>query len=142
MILLLIGNDEVIKQKVNELKSLYSFNIHDKPLKNFDYYKKEYLKAIKNNENVIFTKHHIMSGDFDAINLDDYQTMFRTEEDKLKEYITVIYFRESMNQNSYALDYISRRLSRLNWLITKKDKSMGDILNNINLFNKIRIKNL
>ena len=54
----------------------------------------------------------------------------------------VVYLKDGLNQNSYELEYIYSRISKLNWLIIKNNVSVADILNNINSFNETRIKNI
>lgn len=83
-----------------------------------------------------------MPSDYLSINRDTLPEDFRAKESELKNDIVVVYLKEDLNQNSYEIEYIYSRISKLNWLIAKKNVSVSDILNNINSFNETRIKNI
>lgn len=140
MILLLIGQEESIKKLAEDISKASSF-IVSKNIQ-LNNYEEKYLEAIKSGQDIIFIKHHIMPNDYLSISRDNLLEDFRTKESELKNNIVVIYLKEGLNQNSYEIEYIYSRISRLNWLIIKNSVSVADILNNINSFDETRIKNI
>ena len=140
MILLLIGQEESIKKLAEDISKASSFIVHKNIQLNN--YEEKYLEAIKSGQDIIFIRHHIMPSDYLSINRDNLPEDFRIKESELKNDIVVVYLKEDLNQNSYEIEYIYSRISKLNWLITKGDVSAVDVLNNINDFNKVRIKNI
>lgn len=140
MILLLIGQEKSIKNLADDISKASSFIVYKNTQPNN--YEEQYLEAIKSGQDIIFIRHHIMPSDYLSISRDTLPEDFRTKESELKKDITVIYLKEGLNQNSYEIDYIYSRISKLNWLIIKNNFSIPDILNNINNFNETRIKNI
>ena len=140
MILLLIGQEESIKKLAEDISKASSFIVHKNIQLNN--YEEKYLEAIKSGQDIIFIRHHIMPSDYLSINRDNLLEDFRTKESELKNDNDVVYLKEGLNQNSYEIEYIYSRISRLNWLIIKNNVSIPDILNNINNFNETRIKNI
>lgn len=140
MILLLIGQEESIKKLAEDISKASSFIVSKNTQLNN--YEEKYLEAIKSGQDIIFIRHHIMPSDYLSISRDTLPEDFRTKESELKKDITVIYLKDNLDQNTYEIDFICSRISKLNWLITKGDVSAVDVLNNINDFNKVRIKNI
>lgn len=140
MILLLLGQEESIKKLAEDISKASSFTVHKNTQPNN--YEEKYLEAIKSGQDIIFIRHHIMPSDYLSINRDNLPEDFRVKESELKNDIVVVYLKEGLNQNSYEIEYIYSRISRLNWLIIKNNVSIPDILNNINNFNETRIKNI
>ena len=140
MILLLIGLEESIKKLAEDISKASSFIVHKNIQLNN--YEEKYLEAIKSGQDIIFIRHHIMPNGYLSIGRDNLLEDFRTKESELKNDIVVVYLKEGLNQNSYELEYIYSRISKLNWLIIKNNVSVADILNNINSFNETRIKNI
>lgn len=140
MILLLIGQEESIKKLAEDISKASSFIVSKNTQLNN--YEEKYLEAIKSGQDIIFIRHHIMPSDYLSIGRYTLPEDFRTKESELKNNIVVVYLKEGLNQNSYEIEYIYSRISRLNWLIIKNNVSIPDILNNINNFNETRIKNI
>lgn len=140
MILLLIGQEKSIKNLADDISKASSFIVSKKTQLNN--YEEEYLEAIKSGQDIVFIRHHIMPSDYLSISRDNLPEDFRVKESELKNDIVVVYLKEDLNQNSYEIEYIYSRISKLNWLIAKNNVSVADILNNINSFNETRIKNI
>ena len=140
MILLLIGQEKSIKNLADDISKASSFIVSKNTQLNN--YETKYLEAIKSGQDIIFIRHHIMPSDYLSINRDNLPEDFRIKESELKNDIVVVYLKEDLNQNSYEIEYIYSRISKLNWLIAKNNVSVADILNNINSFNETRIKNI
>lgn len=140
MILLLIGQEKSIKNLANDISKASSFIVSKNTQLNN--YEEEYLEAIKSGQDIIFIRHHIMPNNYLSISRDNLPEDFRTKESELKKDMTVVYLKDNLDQNTYEIDFICSRISKLNWLITKGDVSAVDVLNNINDFNKDRIKNI
>lgn len=141
MILLLIGNDELIKEKAEAIKKSSSFILHDSSVK-FNNYREEYEKYINNGSNIIFIKHHLSLRIDESIDKNEIYPGWRDRESEMSENIVVLYFKDSIPPN-YDLEFISLRLSRLNWLILNKNTEIKDILDNLNGFSKeLRIKKI
>lgn len=140
MILLLIGQEESIKKLAEDISKASSFIVSKNTQLNN--YEEEYLEAIKSGQDIIFIRHHIMPNNYLSISRDNLPEDFRTKESELKKDITVVCLKNNLDQSTYEIDFICYKLSKLNWLITKGDVSAVDVLNNINNFNKVRIKNI
>lgn len=140
MILLLIGQEKSIKNLADDISKASSFTVYKNTQPNN--YEEKYLEAIKSGQDIIFIRHHIMPSDYLSINRDNLSEDFRVKEPGLKKDITVVYLKDNLDQNTYEIGFICSRISKLNWLITKGDVSAVDVLNNINDFNKARIKNI
>ncbi len=140
MILLLIGQEKSIKNLADDISKASSFIVYKNTQLNN--YEEKYLEAIKSGQDIIFIRHHIMPNNYLSISRDNLPEDFRTKESELKKDITVVYLKDNLNQNTYEIDFICLRISKLNWLITKGDVPAVDVLNNINDFNKARIKNI
>ena len=140
MILLLLGQEESIKKLAEDISKASLFTVHKNTQPNN--YEEKYLEAIKSGQDIIFIRHHIMPSDYLSISRDTLPEDFRTKESELKKDITVIYLKDNLDQNTYEIDFICSRISKLNWLIVKNNISTTDILNNINNFGETRIKNI
>lgn len=140
MILLLIGQEKSIKNLADDISKASSFTVHKNTQPNN--YEEKYLEAIKSGQDIIFIRHHIMPNNYLSISRDNLPEDFRTKESELKKDITVVCLKDNLDQNTYEINFICFKLSKLNWLITKSDVSAVDVLNSIKIFNKVRIKNI
>jgi hypothetical protein len=141
MILLLIGDYDLIKEKAEDIKKSSSFILHDR-VTQFGDYKKEYKKYIDSGADVIFIEHHLSPQRDGNINRNEIYPDWRIHEKEMKESIVVLYFKNSIPPN-YDLEFICFRLSILNWLILNKNTEVKDIFDNLNNFlEELRIRRI
>lgn len=141
MILLLIGDYNLIKEKAEVIKKSSSFVLHGSTTKLNDY-RREYEEYINNRINVIFIEHHLSLTKDGSIDKNEIYPDWRDYEREMRENIVVLYFKNSMPPN-YDLEFICFRLSKLNWLILNKNTEIKDILDNLNGFSEeLRIKKI
>lgn len=141
MILLLIGDHDLIKEKAEVIKKSSSFVLHGSIMKLNDY-RREYEKYINNRIDIIFIEHHLSLTRDGRIDKNEIYPDWRDYEREMRENIVVLYFKNSIPPN-YDLEFICFRLSRLNWLILNKNTEIKDILDNLNGFSEeLRIKKI
>jgi len=141
MILLLIGDHDLIKEKTEVIKKSSSFVLHDSATKLNDY-KREYERYINNRIDVIFIEHHLSLTRDGSIDKNEIYPNWRDYEGEMRESIVVLYFKDSISPN-YDLEFICFRLSRLNWLILNENTEIKDILDNLIGFSEeLRIKKI